>query len=324
MAVLMQGLRLTAGATVLDFGAGTGWFARFLHTARLRDPAGRRQRPSPWRGLYGGSQSSEPPGAGVPAVRRPNDPAADASVDRVLGSCVSSHAESGRDPPGLRRILKPGGIAASRSQGAPLANPGVAVRDAQLPGRGERRGRHALWRAARRSAFVSATGGVPRPAVPPLARSLRGSARRRAGHRALADRHARVPERRTFSLLTGTERLDSRRARTSRATSAPAVSRWFDRLADRHRRPRDQWHGHLAAMGHRSWRRGLRRAPRCGGRCWSSTPASRQSANQRGRSRPTRPCHHPGDTAARRYVTVELDASRRTSLVRAARLAPGA
>ena len=30
MAVLMQGLQLTAGATVLDFGAGTGWFARFL------------------------------------------------------------------------------------------------------------------------------------------------------------------------------------------------------------------------------------------------------------------------------------------------------
>lgn len=115
MAVLLQGLQLTAGATVLDFGAGTGWFARFLTQlgcrvvlldvsptalAKARELYERLpvigDRPAPEFVLFDGRTIALP----------------DATVDRILSFHAFHHVPN---PMAilkeLGRVLKPGGVA---------------------------------------------------------------------------------------------------------------------------------------------------------------------------------------------------------------------
>jgi SAM-dependent methyltransferase len=158
MAVLMQGLQLTAGATVLDFGAGTGWFARFLTQLGCRvilldvsetalamaQELYRRQpvigdRPAPEFLLFDGRTIPLP----------------DAGVDRVLSFHAFHHAPH---PVAILeevgRVLKPGGIAGFAEPGPrhsqtsvsqfEMRNYRVVENDVDV---------HALWRAAKTFGF---------------------------------------------------------------------------------------------------------------------------------------------------------------------------
>ncbi len=158
MAVLMQGLQLTAGATVLDFGAGTGWFARFLtqlgcrvilldvsETAlEMARELYRRQpvigdRPEPEFLLFDGRRIPLP----------------DASVDRVLSFHAFHHAPHPAAVVGeLARVLKPGGIAGFAEPGPrhsrtpvsqfEMRNYRVVENDVDV---------HAIWRSAKGVGF---------------------------------------------------------------------------------------------------------------------------------------------------------------------------
>jgi SAM-dependent methyltransferase len=156
--VLLQGLRVMPGATVLEFGAGTGWLARCLtqlgcrvilldvsHTAlkmarelyeRL-PPIG--DRPAPEFMIFDGEHLDLP----------------DGSVDRVMSFHAFHHVAN---PEGvlseLSRVLRPGGIAAFAEPGPrhsiteesqfEMRLSGVVENDIDV---------HALWRAARARGF---------------------------------------------------------------------------------------------------------------------------------------------------------------------------
>ena len=220
MAVLMQGLQLTAGATVLDFGAGTGWFARFLTQlgcrvllldvsetalAKARELYERLpiigDRPSPEFLPFDGRR--------IPLV--------DASVDRV----ISFHAFHHVPHPvailqELGRVLRPGGIAGFAEPGprhsrSPVSqfemrNYRVVENDVDV---------HAIWRAARACGFRDLQLAVFHG--PPYQVSLEDFEDFLAGGTATAPwvTSARVFLRnaRTFFLTkAGAERVDSRRA----------------------------------------------------------------------------------------------------------------
>ena len=159
MAVLLQGLKLTAGATVLDFGAGTGWFARFLTQlgcrvvlldvsptalAKARELYERLpvigDRPAPEFVLFDGRTIALP----------------DASVDRILSFHAFHHAPNPvailRE---LGRVLKPGGVAGFAEPGprhsrTPISqfemrNYRVVENDVDV---------HQLWHAAKACGFA--------------------------------------------------------------------------------------------------------------------------------------------------------------------------
>jgi SAM-dependent methyltransferase len=115
VATLIQGMRLVPGATVLDFGAGTGWLSRFLTQlgcrAILLDVSPTALRIA--RELY----ARQPVIGDRPAPEfLPFDgcsiPLPDASVDRIVSFHAFHHVPNPDDM--LRefgRILRPGGIA---------------------------------------------------------------------------------------------------------------------------------------------------------------------------------------------------------------------
>ena len=220
MSVLMQGLDLTAGATVLDFGAGTGWFARFLtqlgcrmilldvsETAlKMARELYERQpiigdRPAPTFLLFDGRRIPLP----------------DGSVDRVLSFHAFHHAPH---PVAileeLGRVLKPGGIAGFAEPGPrhsrtpvsqfEMRNYGVVENDVDV---------HAIWRAAKTFGFRDLELAVFHG--PPYRLSLDDFEDFLAGGRATApwvtSTRVFLRNARTFFLTkAGREHEDSRRA----------------------------------------------------------------------------------------------------------------
>lgn len=220
MAVLMQGLQLTAGATVLDFGAGTGWFARFLTQlgcrvllldvsetalAKARELYERLpiigDRPAPEFLRFDGRTLPLP----------------DASVDRVLSFHAFHHVPH---PVAilqeLGRVLRPGGIAGFAEPGprhsrSPVSqfemrNYRVVENDVDV---------HAIWRAARACGFGDLQLAVFHG--PPYHVSLEDFEDFLAGGTATApwatSTRVFLRNARTFFLTkSGAERVDSRRA----------------------------------------------------------------------------------------------------------------
>lgn len=157
-ATLLQGLRLTPGTTVLEFGAGTGWLSRFLTQLGCRvilldvSPTALKIA----RELY----EKQPPIGDRPAPqflqfdgRRIDLP--DASVERIICFDAFHHAPNPDDV--LRefgRVLKPGGIAAFAEPGPrhsrtpqsqfEMRTYGVVENDVDI---------HAIWRTAWSSGF---------------------------------------------------------------------------------------------------------------------------------------------------------------------------
>jgi len=159
VARLLQGLRLTPGATVLDFGAGSGWLARFLSQLGCRvvlldvSPTALRiarelfarqpiigDRPAPRFLPFDGRRIDLP----------------DQSVDRI----VSFHAFHHAPNPGeilreLGRVLTPGGIAGFAEPGPrhsehppsqfDMKTHGVVENDIDI---------HELWRIAQTCGFT--------------------------------------------------------------------------------------------------------------------------------------------------------------------------
>ena len=220
MAVLLQGLQLTAGATVLDFGAGTGWFARFLTQlgcrvllldvsetalAKARELYERLpiigDRPSPEFLRFDGRTVPLP----------------DASVDRVLSFHAFHHVPH---PVAilqeLGRVLRPGGIAGFAEPGprhsrSPVSqfemrNYRVVENDVDV---------HAIWRAAKACGFRDLQLAVFHG--PPYHVSLEDFEDFLAGGTATApwatSTRVFLRNARTFFLTkSGAERVDSRRA----------------------------------------------------------------------------------------------------------------
>ena len=155
---LLQGLRLTRGMTVLEFGAGTGWLSRFLTQlgcqAILLDVSATALRIA--RDLY----EKQPPIGERPTPqflqfdgRRIELP--DASVDRIVCFDAFHHAPNPSDVLAeFGRVLKPGGIAAFAEPGprhsrTPLSQfemrtYGVVENDVDI---------HAIWRTAQIHGF---------------------------------------------------------------------------------------------------------------------------------------------------------------------------
>jgi SAM-dependent methyltransferase len=220
MSVLLQGLHLTAGATVLDFGAGTGWFARFLtqlgcrvilldvsETAlkKARELYQRQpiigDRPAPEFLLFDGRK-----------IPLPN-----ASVDRVLSFHAFHHAPRPIEIlEELGRILKPGGIAGFAEPGPrhsrtpvsqfEMRNYRVVENDVDV---------HAIWRAARAFGFRDLELAVFHG--PPYRVSLDDFEDFLAGGKSTApwvtSTRVFLRNARTFFLTrAGAERADSRRA----------------------------------------------------------------------------------------------------------------
>jgi ubiquinone/menaquinone biosynthesis C-methylase UbiE len=159
LGTVLQGLQLAPGMTVLEFGAGTGWLARFLTQLGCRmillDVAPtaleiakdlyRRQpsigdRPEPRFLVFNGQHIDLP----------------DASVDRILCFDSFHHAPNPNDV--LRefgRVLKPRGVAAFAEPGPrhsttpqsqyEMRTYGVVEADIDI---------HAIWDAAKRLGFV--------------------------------------------------------------------------------------------------------------------------------------------------------------------------
>ena len=220
MAVLMQGLQLTAGATVLDFGAGTGWFARYLTQLGCRvllldvsETALAKARELYERlPIIGDRPSPE----FLPFDGR-TIPLPDASVDRV----ISFHAFHHVPYPvaiieELGRVLRPGGIAGFAEPGprhsrSPVSqfemrNYRVVENDVDV---------HAIWRAARACGFRDLQLAVFHG--PPYHVSLEDFEDFLAGGTATApwvtSTRVFLRNARTFFLTrAGAERVDSRRA----------------------------------------------------------------------------------------------------------------
>lgn len=158
IAALLQGLRPAKGATVLEFGAGTGWLSRYLTqlgchailldvsptALRIAETLYQRQpiigdQPAPMFLPFDGRRIDLP----------------DASVDRIIVFHAFHHAAN----PGellheFSRVLRPGGVAGFAEPGprhsqSPLSQfemrtYGVIENDIDI---------HAIWRAARQAGF---------------------------------------------------------------------------------------------------------------------------------------------------------------------------
>lgn len=169
-ATLLHGLRLTPGATVLEFGAGTGWLSRFLTQLGCRvilldvSPTAleiarelyRRvpiigDRPAPVFLLFDGRRIDLP----------------DASVARILTFDALHHTPNPEEVIAeFGRILSPGGIVGCSEPGArhsqtpmsqfEMRTYGVVENDIDV---------HAIWRTAQRSGFrdmkVAVFNGTP-------------------------------------------------------------------------------------------------------------------------------------------------------------------
>jgi len=225
LGTVLQGLALAPGMTVLEFGAGTGWLARFLTqlgcrmilldvapTAldiardlyRLQPPIG--ERPEPRFEVFDGRRIE----------------LEDASVDRIL--CFDSFHHATDPDTVLRefgRVLKPRGIAAFAEPGPhhsktpqsqyEMRTYGVVEADIDL---------HAIWESAKRLGFVDLK--VSAFNVPPFHVSLPEyddllAAGETFGRWAESTR-AFLHDSRTFFLTkAGSEASDSRRADGLRA-----------------------------------------------------------------------------------------------------------
>jgi len=233
LAVILQGLNLTPGMTVLEYGAGTGWLSRYLtqlgckailldvsqtalNIARelfeRQQPIGDRFEP---RFLVFNGTSIELP---------------DASVDRVVCFDAFHHATNPEEV--LRefgRVLKPGGIAAFAEPG-PLHSTtaqsqyemrtyGVVENDIDI---------HALWAAAQRLGFADLKLAAHN--VPPFHVSLAeyddllaaGNTYARWAESTRAYLHN---VRDFFLTKAGTEEIDSRHSAGLRATVHASVTR---------------------------------------------------------------------------------------------------
>lgn len=158
VATLLQGLRLSPGTTVLEFGAGTGWLSRFLTQLGCRvillDVSATALKIA--RNLY----ERQPPIGERPEPQflefdgRTID-LDDASVERII--CFDAFHHSPNPDAMIRefgRVLKPGGIAAFAEPGprhsrTPLSQYemrtyGVIENDVDI---------HAIWRTAQASGF---------------------------------------------------------------------------------------------------------------------------------------------------------------------------
>jgi SAM-dependent methyltransferase len=233
MAILLQGLKLAPGSTVLDFGAGTGWLSRFLTQLGCRvvladvSPTALEiarglydrlpiigERPAPEFLLFDGRTIALP----------------DASVDRVLSFHAFHHAPNPADIlKELGRVLVPGGIAAFAEPGprhsrSPVSqfemrNYRVVENDVDV---------HHLWRVARACGFRDIQLAVFHG--PPFQVSLQDFEDFLAGgsttSRFVTSTRVFLRNARTFFLTKeGTERVDSRRAEGLRcqihATTGP-------------------------------------------------------------------------------------------------------
>jgi ubiquinone/menaquinone biosynthesis C-methylase UbiE len=158
LATLLQGLRLTPGMTVLEFGAGTGWLSRFLTQLGCRvillDVSATALQIA--RDLYKRQApiGERPAPAFLQFDGRRID-LADESVERIICFDAFHHAPNPGDV--LRefsRVLKPGGIAGFAEPGprhsrTPLSQfemrtYGVIENDVDI---------HAIWRTARTCGF---------------------------------------------------------------------------------------------------------------------------------------------------------------------------
>jgi ubiquinone/menaquinone biosynthesis C-methylase UbiE len=220
MAVLLQGLELTAGLTVVDFGAGTGWFARFLTQLGCRvilldvsETALKMARELYQRLPVIGDR----PAPEFLVFDGRTIPLPDASVDRVMTFHAFHHAPH---PVAilseLGRVLRPGGIAGFAEPGPrhsrtavsqfEMRNYRVVENDVDV---------HAIWRAARGLGFRDLQLAVFHG--PPYRVSLDDFEDFLAGGRATApwvtSTRVFLRNARTFFLRkAGTERVDSRRA----------------------------------------------------------------------------------------------------------------
>jgi SAM-dependent methyltransferase len=218
VAVMLQGLRLAAGMTVLEFGAGTGWLARFLTQlgcrvilldvspsalAIARDLYDRQpvigERPEPRFLTFDGRHIELP----------------DESVDRIVCFHAFHHAPN---PEAVLeefgRLLRPGGVAGFAEPGSRHSQDPqsqfemrayrVVENDVDV---------HALWRTARSCGFADIRLAVHH--APAFHVSLRefedfltdGG----AGDRWVDSTRAFLRHVRSFFLIkAGTERIDSR------------------------------------------------------------------------------------------------------------------
>ncbi|MEA2338469.1 MAG: hypothetical protein QOE82_2476 [Thermoanaerobaculia bacterium] len=220
LATILQGMRLTPGMTVLEFGAGTGWLSRFLTQLGCRvillDVSATALKIA--RDLY----ERQPPIGDRPAPqflqfdgRRIE--LEDASVERIVCFDAFHHAPNPNDV--LRefgRVLKPGGIAAFAEPGprhsrTPLSQfemrtYGVIENDIDI---------HAIWRTARTCGFRDLKLAVFH--IPPFHVSLDDYEDLLAGGpttvKWVADTREFLRAVRNFFLFKeGSERLDSRSA----------------------------------------------------------------------------------------------------------------
>jgi len=220
LATLLQGLRLTPGMTVLEFGAGTGWLSRFLTQLGCRvillDVSATALRIA--KNLY----ERQPPIGERPAPKflqfdgRRID-LADASVERIICFDAFHHAPNPGDV--LRefgRVLKPGGIAGFAEPGprhsrTPLSQfemrtYGVIENDVDI---------HAIWRTARTCGFRDLQLAVFH--IPPFHVSLDDYEDLLAGGPTTVRWVAHTRDflravRNFFLFKEGTERIDSRSA----------------------------------------------------------------------------------------------------------------
>jgi SAM-dependent methyltransferase len=159
MTTLLQGLRLTPGMTVLEFGAGTGWLSRFITQLGCRailldvSPTALRIAQELYARLPVFGQQPEP--QFLPFDGRRID-LPDASVDRIISFHAFHHAANPDEVLAeFARVLRPGGVAGFAEPGprhsrSPLSQfemrtYAVVENDIDI---------HAIWRTARRCGFT--------------------------------------------------------------------------------------------------------------------------------------------------------------------------
>jgi ubiquinone/menaquinone biosynthesis C-methylase UbiE len=237
LGVLLQGLELTPGMTVLEFGSGTGWLARYLTQLGCRmilldvSPTALKIA----RELFAKQPvfGNRPEPQFLPFDARHID-LPDHSVDRIL--CFDSFHHS-TDPDAIlaefARLLKPGGIAGFAEPGPfhsktpqsqfEMRTYGVVENDVDI---------HAIWETSKNAGFVDLR--VAAFNIPPFHVSLAEFDELLAG----GDAYVRWAEstrsfltgNRTFFLrMAGREELDSRKASGLHATieaslAAPPVA----------------------------------------------------------------------------------------------------
>jgi SAM-dependent methyltransferase len=159
MVTLLQGLRLTPGMTVLEFGAGTGWLSRFITQLGCRailldvSPTALKIAQELYARLPVIGQQPEP--RFLPFDGRRID-LPDASVDRIVSFHAFHHAANPDEMLAeFARVLRPGGVAGFAEPGprhsrTPLSQfemrtYAVVENDIDI---------HAIWRTAQRCGFT--------------------------------------------------------------------------------------------------------------------------------------------------------------------------